>query len=168
MSVTYICTLLLCNAVLVGGLLAIPQWYGSWSLKSTGRHVLFLKLACDIVPSDIRQGSKNYSDMGHSLFLNSTFDMGIYKRQGHAILAFLKIDMWHGDHPPPVKGPSGYLRHGNYCWIRIPPQTIYNQLETFMGVDNRMCRVLNHVYPVLFLSQIESTGVGTMPTEPLG
>ena len=41
--------------------------------------------------------------MGHSLFLNSTFDMGINKRQGHGTLSFLKIDMRHGD--PPSRAP---------------------------------------------------------------
>ena len=45
---------------------------------------------------------KNYSDMCHSLFLNSTCDMGINKRQRHATLAFLKIDRRHGD--PPSRG----------------------------------------------------------------
>ena len=44
----------------------------------------------------------------------------------------------------------------------------YGGWKLLWGVENRMCRVLNHVYPVLFLSLIESTGVGTMPTEPLG
>ena len=39
----------------------------------------------------MRQGGKHYSDMLHSLFLNSTCDMGIDNRQRHAILAFLKI-----------------------------------------------------------------------------
>ena len=31
---------------------------------------------CDMGHRDMRQGSKTYSDMGHSLLLNSTCDMG--------------------------------------------------------------------------------------------
>ena len=65
----------------------------------------FLKF--DIGPSDMRQRGKNYSDMGHSLFLNSTFDMGINTRQGHATFAFLKIDMQNGD--PRSKAPHWTL-----------------------------------------------------------
>ena len=45
--------------------------------------------------------------------------------------------------------------------------TMYLQsLET--GLENRMKRVLTHVNPVLFLSQIEKTGRLLQHTEPLG
>ena len=43
--------------------------------------------------------------MGHILFLNSTCDIGENKRQGHATLSFLKIDMRHWGSP--IKGPIG-------------------------------------------------------------
>ena len=52
----------------------------------------------------MRQGLKNCSDMGHRLFLNSTWDIGDNKRQGYATLPFLKIDMQHLG--PPIKGPN--------------------------------------------------------------
>ena len=42
-------------------------------------------------------GAKNHNDMGHSLFLNSTCDIGENKRQGHETWPFPKIDMRHGD-----------------------------------------------------------------------
>ena len=51
----------------------------------------------------MRQGGKNYSDMGHSLFFNSTCDVVENKRQGHATLPFLKFDMRHWG--PPSRGP---------------------------------------------------------------
>ena len=53
-------------------------------------------MTCDI-------GAKNCSDMGHSHFLNPTCDIGGNKRQGHATLPFLKIDMRHWG--APIKGP---------------------------------------------------------------
>ena len=67
----------------------------------------------DIGPSDMRQGGKNYSDMGHGLFSNSTFDMGINKRQRRVTLAFLKIDMRHGD--PSVQCAPGLLHEFVYA-----------------------------------------------------
>ena len=73
------------------GLSAPP--HGPRPLNSTGRHGHFLNSTSDISLSDMRQGLKNYSEMGHDLFLNSTFDIGINKGQRHATLAFLKIDM---------------------------------------------------------------------------
>ena len=42
--------------------------------------------------------------MGHSLFSNPTCDIGEHKRQGHATLPFLKIDLRHWG--PPIKGPG--------------------------------------------------------------
>ena len=46
----------------------------------------------------------DYSDMGHSFYLKSTDDIPKNKRQGHATLPFLKIDMRHFGSP--LKGPS--------------------------------------------------------------
>ena len=51
----------------------------------------------------MRQGSTNYSDMGHILFLNSTCGIVENKRHGHSTLPFLKFDMQHWE--PPIKGP---------------------------------------------------------------
>ena len=53
--------------------------------------------------SDMQQGLINYSDMGQSHFLNSTYDIGEKKGQGHATLPFLKIDIRHWGSP--IKGP---------------------------------------------------------------
>ena len=53
----------------------------------------------------MRQGGTNYSDMGHSHFLNSTRDTVENKRQGHATLLFLKFDMRHWG--PPSRAPKG-------------------------------------------------------------
>ena len=44
-----------------------------------------------------------FSDMGHTLSLNSICDIEEYKQQKHATLPFLKIDMRHWE--PPIKGP---------------------------------------------------------------
>ena len=54
----------------------------------------------------MRQGGKNYSDMGHSLFLNLTCDIVENKRQRHVTLPFLKFDMQHWG--PPIKAPHSY------------------------------------------------------------
>ena len=71
---------------------SIPaQSYGPRPLSSTRRHGLFLKSTCDM----------SLGDIGH--FLNSTCNIGEKKRQGHATLAFLKIDMRHRD--PPSRAP---------------------------------------------------------------
>ena len=48
-------------------------------------------------------GAKNYSDMWESLFLNSTCDIRENKRQWHATLPFLLINLWYWGSP--VKGP---------------------------------------------------------------
>ena len=74
-----------------------PTWNAAWDS-------LFLDSTCDIELSDMRQGGKNYSDMGHGLFLNLTCDIVENKRQRHATLPFLKFDMRHWG--PPIKGPS--------------------------------------------------------------
>ena len=42
--------------------------------------------------------------MGHIHFLNLTYDIEESKRQRHATLPFLKIDMQHRG--PPIKGPN--------------------------------------------------------------
>ena len=54
-------------------------------------------------------GGKKDSDMRHDYFLNSTYDIGGNKRQRHATLAFLKIDMRHRD--PQSRAPL-YIRSG--------------------------------------------------------
>ena len=59
--------------------------------------------------------------MGHCKFLNSTGDMGNNKRQRHATLAFLKIDMRHQDLPSraPLRLEKKALGLGNLninCW----------------------------------------------------
>ena len=51
----------------------------------------------------MRQGGKNYSDMGHGLFLNSTCNIGENKQQGHATLLFFNFDTRHWG--PHIKGP---------------------------------------------------------------
>ena len=63
------------------------------------------------------QGFQKYSDMRRGSFLNSTCDMAINKRQRHATLPFLKIDMGHWG--PPVKGPTSdiYLNFSNFHCI---------------------------------------------------
>ena len=43
----------------------------------------------------MQHGLTNYSNMGHSHFLNFTCDSGENKRQGHAALTFRKIDIRH-------------------------------------------------------------------------
>ena len=58
----------------------------------------------------MRQGFQKYSDMRQAYFLNSTCDMAINKRQRHATLPFLKIDMRHWG--PPIKGP--YIETATY------------------------------------------------------
>ena len=63
----------------------------------------------DIELIDMRHGFQNDSDMGQGYFLDSTCDMGINKRQGHAALAFLKIDRRHGG--PPSRAPPWSYRH---------------------------------------------------------
>ena len=67
----------------------------------------------------MRQGGKHYSDMGHSLFLNSTCDILENKQQGHATLPFLKFNMRHRG--PPIKGPC--IGIGTFCvdivWLII-------------------------------------------------
>ena len=77
----------------------------------------------------MRQGGKKYSDMGHSLFLNSTCDIEENKRQGHATLPFLKFDIRHWG--PPIKGPSETIdpqppKHTTqegltFCWCLCQP-----------------------------------------------
>ena len=54
-----------------------------------------------LINSDI--GSNNNSDLGHLHYLNLTGDRGRIKRQRHATLAFLKIDMRHQDPNPNQK-----------------------------------------------------------------
>ena len=66
--------------------------------------------------------------MGHSLFLNSTFDKGINKQQGHATLAFLKIDMLHGDplSRAPGAGGRGEIKQ---CSVRVSAFTLEGNKE---------------------------------------
>ena len=103
-------------------------------LKLTGRHVLFLNPTCDTEPSHMRQGGTNYSDMGHSLFLNLTCNMGIYKRQRHAALAFLKIDRRHGNLPS--RAPSGVLSviTKRYLSNPPPPTTTHTYLHGLLDI----------------------------------
>ena len=72
---------------------------GPRTLNSTRRH--FLNLTCDARLSDMRYGGKQDSDTRHGYFLNSTCDMVENKRQRHATLPLLKVDMRHRDHLPP-------------------------------------------------------------------
>ena len=62
-------------------------------------------------------GAKHYSDMLHSLFLNSTCDIGEKRRQGHATLPFLIIDMRHLG--PPSRAPTGVWI--DILWARVDP-----------------------------------------------
>ena len=65
----------------------------------------------------MRQGGKNYSDMGHSLFLNSTCDIEENKRQGHATLPFLKFNMrhWGPQSRAPIQTQT-ILKHIGFKW----------------------------------------------------
>ena len=60
----------------------------------------------------MRQGFKKYSDMRQGYLLNPTGDIALNKRQGHATLAFLKIDRRHGD--PPSRAPIMYPQPGSW------------------------------------------------------
>ena len=59
----------------------------------------FLNSTCDIELIDMRQGFQRESAMRQGNFLNLTCDMSIIKQQGHATLAFLKIDRPHEEPP---------------------------------------------------------------------
>ena len=48
-----------------------------------------------------RRYQNKYSENAQSLFLDSTCDIEEYKRQRHATLAFIRIDMRHWGPPPP-------------------------------------------------------------------
>ena len=67
-----------------------------------------LNSTCDIGLIDMRHEWIKCSDMGHCLFLNSTCNNKENKRQRHAILPFLKIDMRRWG--PPTKGT--YVMNG--------------------------------------------------------
>ena len=91
---------------------------GPRTLNSTRRH--FLNLTCDARLSDMRYGGKQDSDTRHGYFLNSTCDMVENKRQRHATLPLLKVDMRHRDHlPPPIKGRYFRTVH-SICPSSIP------------------------------------------------
>ena len=52
--------------------------------------IFHLNLTFHIGHSDMRQGGKTYSDMGHSLFLNSTCDIGEISDKDMRYCQFLK------------------------------------------------------------------------------
>ena len=79
----------------------------------------------------MQQGNTNYSDMGQSLLLNSTSDIGENKRQGHVTFPFLEIDRRHWE--PTIKGP---LRHIYMYYLLIP----------FCKTVNKHNEKLNHSY----------------------
>ena len=81
----------------------------------------------------MRQGVKNYSNMGHSLVLKSTCDIVENKRQGHATLPFLKFDMRHWG--PPIKGPIIVC---SLLW------SFKNYLEVYSVSMSFSCRVFVH------------------------
>ena len=55
---------------------ASSLYYGPRPLKSILRHGNLLNLICDIMLSDMRNGSYKCSDMGRIHFLKSTYDIG--------------------------------------------------------------------------------------------
>ena len=58
----------------------------------------------------MRNGGERYSDIRHRFVLNSTCHIVKNKRQGHATLPFLKIDMRSGaPHQGPQEGTGGQL-----------------------------------------------------------
>ena len=77
------------------------QW--PLTLKNDRATWAYLKFGMRHRFSDMQQGGKYHSDMRHSLFLNSTCDIGENKRKGHATLPILKIDMRQWG--PLIKGP---------------------------------------------------------------
>ena len=75
-----------------------------------------------------QQDQNNYSGMRHGHFLNSSGDMGISKRQGHLICAFLKFDiqhqdpcvgspMWDTPPPPPTPRIKGHHSMPHFDWV---------------------------------------------------
>ena len=58
---------------------------------------------CDMGRSDMQHGGLQCSDMGHSHFLNLTYDIDENKRQSHVTLPSLQIDTQHWG--PPSRAP---------------------------------------------------------------
>ena len=120
--------------------------WGSWSPNSTRRHVHFLKLTCDMEPSDMRKKTNRHnigwflkstcdmglflnrqeiyknSDKGHGHFLKSTCDIGDPPSRAPSLVCDRKhrdlfIIMFMDDTPPPI---SYSLYHSPKCPIAFP------------------------------------------------
>ena len=88
-------------------------------------------------PIDRRHGFQKYSYRRQAYFLNSTCNMAINKRQGHATLPFLKIDIRHWGSP--VKGPSCRTPSlaGRVVSVFVALQPHIPPEFAFMNVTNR-------------------------------
>ena len=106
---------------------------------------IFLISAGDIGLSDIRHGGKKCSDMGHSLYLNSTCEIGENKWQRRATLPFLKIDMRHRGPPSrPHQVPSS----SSHILLLKPPTPVPTSTFTIClpdlgtSVTTRLCYLI--------------------------